>query len=146
MAAFRRIYGARPMHLVGIVLALGLAVIALPKLLDSGPVMNLTIWLVGAIVLHDLVAVPAYGAIDRIATRAVGVRAINHLRVPSVIAATLFVVYFPLITGLAHGFQGATGRGTGAYVWRWLAITAALYVVSAALYTLRVMRNRRRVE
>jgi hypothetical protein len=143
MATFRRVYGAHPMHLAAAVLAIGLAVIALPKMLDAGPVMNVTIWLAGSIVLHDLVFVPAYSAIDRIAARATGVAAINHVRLPSIIAGLLLVVYFPLIFGLADGFQRATGHGTEPYLWRWLAITAGLFAVSGVVYALRVVRTRR---
>jgi hypothetical protein len=142
-ATFRRVYGAHPMHLAAAVVAIGLAVLALPKLLDAGPVMNVTIWLVGAIVLHDLVFVAAYSAIDRVVTRATGVAAINYLRVPSVISGLLLVVYFPLVLGLADGFHKATGHGTDPYLWRWLAITGGLFAISAAAYGLRVLRTRR---
>ena len=143
MATFRRVYGAHPMHLAAAVLSIGLAVIALPKMLDAGPMMNVTIWLVGVIALHDLVFVPAYSAIDRVITRATGVASINYLRAPSIIAGLLLVVYFPLITGLATGYQNATGHGTGPYLWRWLAITGALFAMSGAIYALRVARTRR---
>ncbi len=142
MAAFRRVYGAHPMHLAAAVLAIGLAVIALPKMLDAGPVMNVAIWLVGAIALHDLVFVPAYGAIDRLMTRATGVAAINYLRLPSIVAGLLLIVYFPLILGMADGFQRATGHGTGPYLWRWLAITGGLFALSGGIYALRVVRSR----
>jgi hypothetical protein len=152
--AFRRRYGASPWHLVGHLAALGVAAYALSRVLDPrySRGLNVVVWLVGAAIVHDLVLVPAYSALDAVARRALarsvarpGVRAINHLRFPAAISGALLLVYFPLVLTRADStYLRATGRHVGGFGARWLAITAALFALSGAIYVLRARRARAR--
>jgi hypothetical protein len=142
----RERYGAGPAHLIGGLLVLVLGVYALTRFLSAGPVLDLVLWILGAVLLHDLVLLPAYTALDRAlqgATRRVP-RLLNHLRVPTVLSGLVFLVYFPLILALRPElFRATTGLGTGPYLGRWLLITAGLFLVSALVFVVRLVRERR---
>ncbi len=62
-------YGASPLHLLAHLAALALAAWALLQALQLGHAQRIVLWLVGAVVLHDLVLWPAYTALDRLARR-----------------------------------------------------------------------------
>ncbi len=71
-----------------------------------------------------------------------GALALNHLRVPAMIAALLFVLFFPSILGRNEGYAGASGLDSDVYLGRWLALTGALFVLSGLLYAVRRGRSR----
>ena len=78
---FRARYGASPIHLLAHLALLPLVAWALLTVLDFRAASNVVLWLVGAVILHDLVLLPAYSALDRVARVAVP-GAINYVRVP----------------------------------------------------------------
>jgi hypothetical protein len=89
------------------------------------------------VVLHDLVLLPFYGALDRLGRRAAG-PAVNYVRVPALISGLLLLVYFPAISGEGNGaFHGVSGLDYEGYLQRWLLATGALFLVSGALYLVR---------
>ncbi len=142
----RERYGAGPGHLIGGLLVLVLGVYSFSRFLDAGPVVNLVLWIMGAVLLHDIVLLPVYTALDRALQRATrgAPRLLNHLRVPTILSGLLLFVYFPLILALRPGiFRATTGLGTGPYLGRWLLITAGLFLVSALVYVVRLARERR---
>jgi hypothetical protein len=111
----------------------------------------LLVWFVGAIVLHDLVFLPLYSALDRVlithrrrqgaAPR--GPTWINHVRVPAAISGVLLLVTFPLVLRLSdHHYATASGLHESVYLMRWLFVTAGLFAVSALLYLARRTRWR----
>ena len=59
-------YGASPLHLLAHLAALALAAWALLQALQLGGAERIVLWLVGAVVLHDVVLWPAYTTLDRI--------------------------------------------------------------------------------
>lgn len=142
----RRLYGAPPLHLLGHLAALALAVYALLQAIDLDRTIaarSFALWFLGGALLHDLVLVPAYTLLDRGARRVLGVSAINHVRAPVVLAAALLLVHWPLILNDAPGtYRRATGRDPSGYLERWLWICAALFAASALLYAWRVWRAR----
>ena len=71
IARARQSYGASPWHLVGHVLALAVMVYAVSRVLDPrfSRGLNVLVWLVGGAIVHDLVLVPAYSALDGVARR-----------------------------------------------------------------------------
>jgi hypothetical protein len=153
IAAVRRRYGASPWHLAGHLLALGLAVYAVSRVLDPrySRGLNVVVWLVGGAVVHDLVLVPAYSVLDSVARRALAHRAapavpvINHLRFPAAVSGALLLVYFPLVFATADGtYFRATGHHVTGFGTRWLAITAGLFAVSGLVYLVRVRARRAR--
>jgi hypothetical protein len=73
------------------------------------------------------------------------VRAVNFVRVPVVMSATMLLVFFPLI--LAKGersYVADTGVAPPDFLRRWLLVTAVLFAVSALAYAIRVQRHGRR--
>ena len=57
---FRARYGASPVHLLAHLALLPLVAWALLTVLDFRAASNVVLWLVGAVILHDLVLLPAY--------------------------------------------------------------------------------------
>jgi hypothetical protein len=150
MSLLRRRYGAGPLHLIAHIAAFAIAAYALAEIFRGGTVINFISWFVGAALLHDLVFLPLYSALDRLARhhqiagkRPRGVPVINYVRVPALISGLLLLVYFPMILGLAERrYFRATGHHLEDYARNWLLITAALLSGSAVLYALRLRRSR----
>ncbi len=136
-ARLRRAYGASPAHLLAHLALLPLAGFALLELAGAGNAARIFAWLAASVVVHDLVLLPFYGALDRVGRRATG-PAVNHVRVPAVISGLLLLVYFPAISGKGNGaFHGVSGLDYEGYLARWLLATAALFLASGALYLWR---------
>jgi hypothetical protein len=155
-AGFRRRYGASPLHLLAHLL--GFAIIALPldRIFSSGGgAAQLLIWYLGLVIAHDLLFVPAYTGLDRLLRVTggrllfptnVGPRVVNHVRVPVVISAVLFIVYLPLISRGADGpYFAMSGHHLTHYLRNWLLITVALFLASGLIYAARVVRARARL-
>ena len=145
MSAFRRHYGASPLHLLAHVAAFAVSAYALSRILQRGPVENFLIWFIGAALLHDVVFLPLYSLLDALARGGVaGARrpplaAVNYLRVPAILSGLLLLVYFPLILGKSNGnYLRATAHPAEGYARNWLLITAVLFAGSALLYALRL--------
>ena len=64
---FRRLYGAGPAHAVLMTAGFAFAGYLLTLILGASHPGWLLLWFVGAIVLHDLVFLPLYSALDRVA-------------------------------------------------------------------------------
>ncbi|GAB2961189.1 hypothetical protein ACFMQL_13160 [Nonomuraea fastidiosa] len=132
---WRRAYGARPWHLLGLAACFTVAGYALTRVVDAGILLGFTVWFVGAIVLHDLVMWPLYTAADGVLR---GRRWINHVRVPAALSLLLLLVWFPLILGGAEAnYRSAAGLSTAPYLMRWLLVTLVLFAASGLLYVVR---------
>ncbi|MDQ0955195.1 hypothetical protein QFZ24_009118 [Streptomyces phaeochromogenes] len=112
----------------------------------SGDRLGVTLWFVGAAVLHDLVFLPLYAALDRAvagALGAVGRRTWTlYVRVPAALSGLLLLVWFPLISGrVEDSYESATGLSADGFLARWLLITAVLFGGSALLLVLRLRRE-----
>jgi fumarate reductase subunit D len=153
LALFKRRYGAGPWHLLLHLAAFAIAAFAMVQLLDERRWVNFLGWFVGAALLHDLVLLPVYSAIDRVAHSrlsrlhrpgrgARSVPIINHLRAPALISGLLLLIYFPLILGQAEPhYLLATGHRPEGYLRNWLLITLALFAGSGVVYLIRVWRR-----
>ena len=154
IAGFRRLYGAHPLHLIGHLVVVAIAGFAIVQILGAGAWVNWVAWFVGAALLHDLVLLPLYSALDRglrIVSGSGGKRrrlrvpVINHLRTPAAISGILLIVYFPVILGLsADNYRNDTGHALAGYTRNWLLVTAALFLISTLVYALRVGPRRTR--
>jgi ABC-type transport system involved in cytochrome c biogenesis permease component len=154
IARFRALYGASPLHLIAFAASLAVIAAAVVRWFDSGSdVINILVWFGVAVVGHDLVFLPLYSALDRIATgtrrRQIGTREAAwtsaYVRIPAMLSALLFVVFFPLILGTgASTYRAATGHRPSDYLDRWLIATAVLFVGAGLAYALRRARDRRR--
>jgi hypothetical protein len=142
----RRAYGAGPLHLLGHVALLAVAAYALSRAFQlrfAPEPLNLAAWLIGGALLHDLVLLPAYSALDAAAIRTLPAPLLNHLRVPFVLSAVVFLVYAPrILDRQPRNVVNALGIEPPDYLKRWLLLTAALFMGSLLLYALRAMRGR----
>ncbi len=131
-------YGASPLHLLAHLAALALAAWALMQALALGGAERIALWLVGAVVLHDVVLWPAYTALDRLARRGRPAAWANYVRVPVGVSALLLLVFFPVMCGKGErAYARVSGMQWEGYAERWLLVSAALFVVSGALYVVR---------
>jgi hypothetical protein len=137
----RRSYGSSPLHLAAHAVAFAAAGWAIVQLADLRRADNVLVWFVAAVVLHDLLLLPVYSALDRAAARAAGAPAVNYIRIPAAFSALLFAVWFPTILGLNdRGFRRVAGFTRESALEHWLVLTAALFGLSAALWLLRGRR------
>jgi hypothetical protein len=151
MRRFSRWYGASPLHLLTLVACFALAGYAAAELLPNNAV-GIPIWLVGAVVGHDLILMPLYTLADRSATAVFrhrlpqlpAVAWINYLRVPAALSGMLLLIWFPLILRLPTRFPDTTTLSLDPYLWHWLAVTGALFLLSAAALALRLRSGRGR--
>jgi len=68
---FRRAYGGSPLHLLALLASLLIAAAAVAGWFDSfttSDTVRILIWFLGAILAHDLVLLPLYSLLDRIAS------------------------------------------------------------------------------
>jgi hypothetical protein len=146
-----RWYGAGPLNLLTMVGCFALAGYAAVMLLKVNA-LGVIVWFAGAVIGHDLVLMPLYTIADR-SVRAVFrhrppqlpvVPWINYLRVPVVLSGTLLLIWFPLIFRLPRNFQASTTLPVSPYLWHWLGVTGALFLMSAAAFALRLRAVRRR--
>ena len=142
MSALRRRYGSSPLHLlVHVALFAAFAWIAL-QVADAREAANIALWFVAALVLHDLVLLPAYSALDRVARRGTPRHAVNHVRIPLALSGLLLLLFFPAICGRNESsFARVAGVEPSGYLERWLLATAVLFAASAVLYAVRGKRE-----
>ena len=145
-----RWYGASPLHLLVLLACFGLAGFAAARLVSSHPVA-VVVWFGGAVIGHDLLLMPLYSLADRSAMAAVRHREpqfpaapwINYLRVPAALSGLLFLVWFPLILRLQSPYHASTTLSADPYLWHWLAVTGALFLLSAVAFAVRLRRQSR---
>lgn len=150
MTAFRRAYGAQPLHLLALLASFALAGVAALRVAQDPLRLRYAVWFVGAIVLHDLLLFPLYALLDRSAGALLHRRpradrsdpgAVNWVRVPALLSGLLLLVFAPSILQRSEpAFARASGLTQDPYLERWLAVTAALFLASAVLYAVRGRR------
>lgn len=156
LGRFRPRYGASPLHLAAHLFAFAIAAFALDRIFSGGDVKELLLWYLGFVIAHDLIFLPSYCGLDRIArwtlsrfqARRRAVPGINHVRVPALISGLLLIIYAPLISGVARfDYAYLTGHQLGPFLRNWFLITAALFLGSGGIYALRIRlaQSRRRV-
>lgn len=144
-----RWYGAGPLHLLTMVACFALAGFAVAELLPAN-FIGIPVWLAGAVIGHDLILMPLYTLADRSAMAVLrhrrpelpSVQWINYLRIPAGLSGLLLLIWFPLILRLPSGFPRTTTLPLDPYLWHWLAVTGALFLLSAAALALRLRRTR----
>jgi hypothetical protein len=139
-------YGASPLHLLGHLIAFAIAVWAISHVFDGREPWNFVVWFVAGALLHDLLLLPFYSALDA-AARVLPIPrgAVNFVRVPALTSGVMLLVYFPRILDRAPGnYTRVAGVAPAGYLRNWLLITAALFMASALLYVGRSAAARRR--
>src|SRR4051812_49876842 len=115
----RRRYGASPLHLLAHLVLLPLAGWALLQILQLNTARTILLWFLVAVILHDLVLLPAYSALDRAAQPATG-EAINYVRVPAGSLLLLGLVFLPVIAGRGDAaVQRVSGLHLQGYLGHW---------------------------
>ena len=138
MSALRRHYGQTPLHLLAHLSVLAVTAAVVLALADAREALQMLMWFVLALVLHDLVLLPFYTVLDRASQRAVPRRAAQHLRVPLGLSALLLLLFFPQILGRNDAsFENVAGVAPDGYLERWLLVSAALFAASGVLYLVR---------
>jgi hypothetical protein len=125
-------YGASPLHglahLAGLALA-GWALIQIPGL---GNWHRVVVWLVAAVILHDLVLWPAYTLAGRLVGRS------PYVRIPLALSALLALVFFPVLCGKGEAaYTRVSGATWDGYAERWLLASALLFAGAGLLYAVR---------
>jgi hypothetical protein len=151
MRRFLRWYGASPLHLLTMLGCFALAGYAAVELLP-GNAIGILVWLAGAVIGHDLLLMPLYTLADRSAMavfrhrppRLPAVPWINYLRVPAALSGMLLLIWFPLIFRLPERFPATTTLSLDPYLWHWLAVTGALFLLSAVTLAVRLRTARPR--
>ncbi len=139
-----RLVVGSPLQLLLLACSFALAAYAGVRLL-AGDWFGVTLWIVGAALLHDLVLLPLYAVLDRALVKAAGRRRaqVAYVRVPAALSGLLLLVWFPLISGRVAGrYASATGLSPDGFLARWLLLTAALFGGSALLFLLRLRLRR----
>jgi hypothetical protein len=147
MRRLLRWYGASPLHLLALLACFGLAGYAAVRLVSSQP-LAVAAWFLGAVIGHDLLLMPLYSLADRSVMAAFRYRApelpvvawINYVRVPAALSGLLLLVWFPLILRLPSPYHASTTLSADPYVWHWLAVTGALFLLSAVALALRLRK------
>ncbi|MEV4812586.1 hypothetical protein [Micromonospora avicenniae] len=160
LARLRATYGAGPRHLLVLLLCFVVTGWVALRVAGEATWGRMLLWFIGAVILHDLVLFPVYALADRVLRAAVGVpgrRAapdparrvpvrlalLNHVRVPALGGALLFLVYLPGVLGWgADTYRAATARERVPFLGRWLAVTGILFLISAVVFLLRWRRWR----
>jgi hypothetical protein len=131
-------YGTSPLHLLAHLAAFALAAWALLQALELGGAERIALWLVGAVVLHDMVLWPAYTTLDRLARRGRPAGWTNYVRFPVGVSALLALVFLPVMCGKGEAaYTRVSGEEWEGYAGRWLLVSAVLFAVSGALYLAR---------
>ena len=147
MKRLTRWYGANPLHLLALLGCFALAGYASAQLVKSHP-LAVAVWFLGAVVGHDLLLLPLYSLADRSALAAIRHRSprlpavpwINYLRVPSGLSGLLLLIWFPLILRRGTQYHASTTLSPDPFLWHWLAVTGALFLLSAVMLALRLRR------
>jgi hypothetical protein len=154
-ARFRHLYGASPLHLLALTASLLIAGAAVAGWFESFPgptAARVLAWFLGAIVAHDLVLLPLYSLLDRVAfgprgsrrtvTESERGRGAAYLRIPALLSGLIFLVFFPEILRLGdHNFFRASGLHQRVFLARYLLVCGALFTFSALAYALRLRRS-----
>lgn len=151
MAAFRRVYGSHPLHLLTLIAGFALfgyavATLGLSALWNPRSWwQSIVVWFAAAVVGHDLVLYPLYTLADRVLLLSrrlpAPVPLINHLRVPALGAALTFLVFSPgILRQGAPTYVAATGLTQEPFLGRWLLLVAAMFAASALAYAVRAVR------
>lgn len=162
LARFRSVYGSHPLHLLTLIagFALFFAVIMTvtpAALWNPKPWwQSIAVWFAAAVVLHDLVLFPVYSLVDRVLVVAQRIRTgahpkpvpvINFIRVPALGAGLTLLVFLPgIIEQGGPTYTAATGQTQEPFLIRWLWLAAAMFVLSAVLYAIRLAGVHRKRE
>jgi hypothetical protein len=110
---------------------------ALLEVLGGRGAERIALWLVAAVVVHDLIVLPLYSGADR-AAQAVLRGSVNYVRIPAALSLLMLVVFWGTISGAGErAYRATSGETFDGHAERWLLATAALFAGSGLVYLLR---------
>jgi hypothetical protein len=149
---FRYEYGAEPLHLLATLGSLAVVGYAILRIFEIPSTAGILLWLIGAIFLHDLIALPLYSLFLRVteetADAAVRPRRkalllLNSVRIPVAFSLVLLLICFPLVFQLDPSrYALTTGLDLDHYLANWLLISGVLFGLSGLLYALKLRSGR----
>ena len=105
---------------------------------SSKAAMGIAIWLVAAVIFHDLLLFPLYSGLDRVARLALRGARVNYVRIPAGLSLLLLCVFWGTVGGAGErAYHAVSGRSFDGYAARWLLVTAVLFGTSAVIYLAR---------
>lgn len=146
---FRRFYGASPLHLLSMLACFTLLAYVFALTRDDSTAPRMAIWFLGVVLVHDLVLLPSYTAVDRAfgwilrklpkgSSERRTLPIVNYVRIPTLAAGLLLLIFLPGISKQRPQIViSATGLNQDPYLGRWLVLTAAFFFSSAVLYAVR---------
>lgn len=154
---FRGVYGSSPLHLLALLASLLIAGAAVVGWFDNTAAITerILIWFLGAALAHDLILLPLYLVLDRIAFGVLHERAGTpppqrapgwvYVRIPALLSGLLWLVFFPQALRLGEStFRVASGLGQSVYLSRLLLTCGAMFALSGLAYAVGLARARRR--
>lgn len=155
LASVKRLYGESLLHLIVLLGALALVAYAISVLgvknLFNPDVwwQSIAVWFAVAVIGHDLILFPLYALAERVLPKRPReakpahphrVPLTNYLRMPTLATGLTFLLFFPgIIQQGAFTYHAATGLTQEPFLDRWLLLTAAFYLVSAAGYATKTV-------
>lgn len=156
----RRLYGENVLHLIVLLGALALGAYTV-SVLGVNQLFNpqvwwqsMAVWFAVAVIGHDLILFPLYALAERLlptrrrepdSTEHARVPLTNYVRMPTLATALTFVLFLPgIIEQGAFSYHAATGLTQEPFLNRWLLLTAAFYLTSAACYVVKTLWLARR--
>lgn len=114
------------------------AVVQVFSVSSAKAAQGIAIWLLAAAIVHDLLLLPLYAGLDRVARLALRGARVNYVRIPAGLSVLLLGVFWGTIAGKGAGaYHAVSGRSFDGYATRWLAVTVALFGASAVIYLAR---------
>jgi hypothetical protein len=147
-----RLYGAGPLNLIVLLASFAVAGYAATIVAGDPAWPWMAVWFVAAVVVHDGLVSPLTAVLDGAVRfslrwfprRPASTRVLNHIRVPALGAGLTFLLFLPGIIRQGEPVvRGQTGLDQSPFLGRWLLLVAAMAVVSALVYGLHVVRERR---
>lgn len=154
MKSMRSLYGDSALHLLAVIASFAICGYAFFMIFQTSTAWGTVAWFAGAVIAHDLIAFPLYSGLNLIANRGMGSRSrswvedrkvqlINYIRIPAVVSAMLFLLFFPLIMRAdADLYFANSGESVDKFLGRWLGICAVLFTISAITYAINLRRAR----
>ena len=125
---------------------------ALLRIFEIPSTAGILLWLGGAIVLHDFIALPLYSLLLRVSEevtdaavhpRRKALIALNHIRIPAAFSLLLLLISFPLVFQIDEPrYEITVGLDLDRYLGNWLLITAVLFAGSGLLLALKLRGER----
>lgn len=152
LARITAMYGEHPLHLLALIGCFAIAGYAVLQMGADPSIPLILVWFIGAIIAHDLILFPLYALADRSMHEIIQrgparfrlarlISPLNYLRIPALGSGLLLLLFFPGIIQQGQAtYVAATGQTQQPFLGRWLLLTAAMFLISAVAYALRLRR------